>query len=137
MHSGKFLEAGTPLIQKYAHKFGIDTGDLEKQLLLHLPRLTLDELCDIEQLRDEASRLAAKISDSQIALRSWSEKPAIPVLSRKTVEVRSLDPYLAQEIYQRFHYIGILTLARISPSSACRSTSPTRFTSVIFRPSGR
>src|ERR1700726_4210543 len=78
-----------PIIRNCALQMRVDSRDIEKQLLLHLPRFTPDELGEIEHLRQEGFRHAEKLAASQSVFRHWSERHHIPILSRDAVEART------------------------------------------------
>jgi len=84
----------------------VDPRDLRKQLLLHLPRFEFSELFRDTILGDEVLRIGRKLADLQHGYHSWSNRPRIPFLDKRRVDVRPCAPNIAQEIYRRFHYIG-------------------------------
>jgi hypothetical protein len=94
------------VVERHALELGIDSRDLEKQMLLHLPRFTPDELGEVDRLCDEALRLGVKLSSSRAEFSGWWNQLRIPFLEKDKVEARECDAQVAQEVYRRFHYIG-------------------------------
>jgi hypothetical protein len=80
--------------------------DLTRQLLLHLPRFSADELSDPRVIRAEAERLAAKIESKRMGYGFCGDRPRIGTLLKKDVELRECIPQVARIIHERFHYIG-------------------------------
>ncbi len=84
---------------------GVSERDLHKQLLLHLPRLSWDELLDPEQITREAERLAQMLWNGRKGFESWAGQPKVPVLNKADATVQPCNADVAQAIHERFHYI--------------------------------
>jgi hypothetical protein len=93
-------------VEDCAESFEIDRRDIRKQVLLHLPRFGADELQSANTVENETLRLATKLYHLRKGYTDWAKRPPLQILDRRTVEARPCDGGIAQEIYQRFHYIG-------------------------------
>ena len=84
---------------------GVSERDLHKQLLLHLPRLSWDDLVDPQHMAREAERLAEMLLRDRGGFESWADQPKVRVLNKPDATVRACEPEVAREIHERFHYI--------------------------------
>ena len=84
---------------------GVSERDLYKQLLLHLPRLSWDDLVDPQHMAREAERLAEMLVRDKGDFESWADRPKVRVLNKPDATVRACEPEVAKEIHERFHYI--------------------------------
>jgi len=85
---------------------GVSARDLYKQVLLHLPRFSRDALSDSLLIRAEAERLAGRLLLKRQSFQAWTSRPAIPYLDKSNLFVCPCDLKIAQDICDRFHYIG-------------------------------
>jgi hypothetical protein len=83
----------------------VSERDLYKQLLLHLPRLSVDDLADPQRLATEAERFAMMLLVDRRGFESWADQPKVPLLSKSSASVRACEPEIARKIHERFHYI--------------------------------
>jgi hypothetical protein len=100
---------GEPLsaaVRQVAFSTGISDRDLEKQLLLHLPRFSPAELAQPGCIQAEAERLA----DQRIKLREpfarWADRPRIPTFQKAEVHTAACGDDVARVVHERFHYLA-------------------------------
>jgi hypothetical protein len=86
--------------------FPLEARDLERLLLLHLPRFTANDIQLPSTIRNEASRLLAEILLRRRDYISWTRYPKVPTFVKEEVSVSECCDQTAQVIYERFHYIG-------------------------------
>jgi hypothetical protein len=91
--------------RRTAFPANVSERDLYKQLLLHLPRLSWDDLVDPQYVAREAERLAEMLLRDRGGFESWADQPKVRVLDKPDATVRACEPEVAREIHERFHYI--------------------------------
>jgi hypothetical protein len=101
---------------RISSQVGVSRRDLAKQLLLHLPRLSSDELLDPEQITREAERLAEMLLNDRRGFEFWAGQPKVQVFHKADANVQPCESDIAQGIHERFHYIrsyhpGLVDLA--------------------------
>jgi hypothetical protein len=93
-------------VQHVAFATGIGDRDLEKQLLLHLPRFSLAELAEPGRIRAEAERLAERALRLRAPFAHWADQARIPTFQKAAVQAAPCSDDLARVIHERFHYLG-------------------------------
>jgi hypothetical protein len=89
-----------------AQSIGTGERDLQKKLLLHLPRFSPAELDDPQMIRAEAERLACRLRLRRLAFERWTRQARVERLDRASLRFEPCDPGIARAIHERFHYIG-------------------------------
>jgi hypothetical protein len=85
---------------------GLNERDLVKQLLLHLPRFSPEELLGRDVIPVEADRLARKLQELRGGFSTWTQHSKLAELRKADFSVQECDVRTADEIHTRFHYIG-------------------------------
>jgi hypothetical protein len=85
---------------------GISERDLEKQLLLHLPRFSPDELADAGRIQAETERLAERRLRLRALCAGWAAQPRIASFQKSALQVAPCGDRVARVIHERFHYLG-------------------------------
>ncbi len=91
--------------ERISLRTGISERDLNKQLLLHLPRIPWSELADSQRIAQEAERLAEMLRKDRSGFESWAHQPKIQRLTKPDAIVRACEPEVARQVHERFHYI--------------------------------
>src|SRR5712691_5104890 len=73
--------------QRAAFATGVAARDLEKQLLLHLPRFAPSELAEGGCIESEAERLATRLLTLRAPFAHWADQPRIAAFHRTAVRV--------------------------------------------------
>jgi hypothetical protein len=84
----------------------LEARDLERLLLLHLPRFAADDIRLPSTIRNEATRLLADVLLRRRDYDNWTKYPKIAEFVKGDVGVSECCDQTAQVIYERFHYIG-------------------------------
>jgi len=82
----------------------VSLHDLERQVLLHLPKFDCIELARPEIVSAEAKRLAFRLSNLRSGYESFFRNPALDLSTGDTYLDRVSDD-LAEAIHERFHYL--------------------------------
>ena len=107
--NGALLENAEALkaaVMQVAFATGIQERELEKQLLLHLPRFTPGELAKPGCIRAEAERLAGRWRQLRAPYECWADQPRIVGFDKSALKAAPCDQELARVIHERFHYLG-------------------------------
>jgi hypothetical protein len=94
------------LISDLPRPLFIGDRDLTRQLLLHLPRFSAEELGEASVIRAEAERLLSKIELRRLSNGFWRNRRSIDSFVKQDVSIRECNPQVARLIHESFHYIG-------------------------------
>lgn len=103
-----------PQVERKAHEAitnirlapSVGHRDLIRQVLLHLPRFSTDELSNPHIIQNEVNRLAARIESNRIDYAFWQNRCRVDKLVKKDLVLGECQPDVARVIHERFHYIG-------------------------------
>jgi hypothetical protein len=93
-------------VQQVAFATGISDRDLEKQLLLHLPRFFPVELARTGTIQTEAERLAERRLRLREPYARWADQPRIANLQKAAIQAAPCGDEVARVIHERFHYLS-------------------------------
>jgi hypothetical protein len=85
---------------------GVNGGDLEKQLLLHLPRFPHSQLLDGACITSEAQRLATQLSVRLEPFRYLCAQKGARLYPISDLKLQECSQEVARIIHERFHYLG-------------------------------
>ena len=92
------------LLKIISKNFNVGQKDLLTQTLLHLPRLTDDQLKDQQTVTTEISRLADRILQTRKEYEHLERPPKS--FKFENLSVEWIEEDLARIIHEKFHYIG-------------------------------
>src|SRR5580700_7081618 len=103
---GEIVEPLRAAVHEVAFATGTSDRDLEKQLLLHLPRFSPSELAEPGRIWAEAERLAERRLQLQAPYAHWADQPLIATFQKMAVHATPCGKDVASVIHERFHYLG-------------------------------